>query len=210
MDTSSIDDKVVTLLEDMTEQSLTSQDITPTVLFLSALIAILSGVIVIDGVVAPEEVERLQIILNSFVPPETKVNQLMQKMIQGVEHHQLYLNPGALLMLVHTLSLSQRLMLMGLGYEMAAADGSVDARERMYLQAIAHRLQIPTHYRLVLETGFTRDGSQSIDALKEVANYLAPHLFQALDPVFVDIARSILIALPTDPIEMEVVEAIAV
>lgn len=203
------DAELMTLLSDLSDRPLTETDMTPTTVFLSALVAVLSGVIMIDGVVAVEEEERLQALINSFVPPEEGMNPLVLSILKGVEHQQVYLDPSRLLQLLHPLSNAQRLMVMGLGYEMAAADGAVDLREKMYLQAIANRLNIPMPYIRTLEVGFTRQGQHDPDVLVEIAQALSPMGFADLDPVFEDIARSILVALPTCPEEMLLVEETA-
>lgn len=204
---SAVNAEMVNLLSDLSGQTLAPSDITPTIMFLSALVAVLSGVMVMDGVVRPEEEERLQTILNSFEPPDTPTNHLIQHMLDGIEHSQAYLKPDDLLILATPLSRSQKLMLVGLGYEMAAADGSVDVREKMYLQSIAHRFELPPQHVEVLEIGFTREGNQDHAVLKEVAAMLTPSLFRSLDPVFIDVARSLLIALPTTSEETQIIEA---
>ncbi len=202
-----VSDEVLDLLSSLADQDLSDEDLTPTLAFLSALVAVLSGVIAIDGIVAPEEEAQLQILVNSFIPPEQKANQLIQKILYGVEHQQIYLQPDKLSLLVDGLSLSQKVMVMGLAYEMAGADGMVDGKEKLYLRAIANRLGVLPDHLQVLEIGFTREGQQDPDLLQEVADLLSPKSFRTLEPVFEDIARSILVALPSDPTEVEIIES---
>ena len=66
MDTTKIATEVVDLLSRISRQRLREQDITPVVVFLTALISILRGVMIIDRTIAVEEEERLQKTLKAF------------------------------------------------------------------------------------------------------------------------------------------------
>lgn len=166
-----------------------------TVLFLAALITILSGVVAIDQTVTDEEEHHLKTLLNAFISPGSPLHPLMQTMIQEVETAKIYLNSHCLSALIAPLSSSERLLILSLGYEVAAADGDVELRERFYLQAIAHRLAVPTHQIAVLEAGFIHHDPSNSDALEEVKTLLNPTLFESLDIVCVNFAKSILAVL---------------
>lgn len=58
-------------------------------------------------------------------------------MISGVQQHQVYNKFKELLTLTAPLSEPERLLLIGFGYEMSAADGDIDSREKKYLEAVA-------------------------------------------------------------------------
>lgn len=185
----------LTLITRITGQDLDDQTPGSTVLFLAALITVLSGVVAIDRTVTDEEEHHLKTLLNAFIPPGSCIHPLMQKLIEGIEAHQVYLNPQHLSALTASLSLSERLLMLGLCYETAAADGEVDVREQLYLQAIAHRLEIPTSYLKVLEAGFIHHTTTHSDALEEVKTLLNPAGFEALDIVCTNFAKSILAVL---------------
>lgn len=68
MDMALVDPETVALLSRLTGQKLSSRDITPTVIFITALITVLIGVIFADDTVTDEEKQRLQKIINSFIP----------------------------------------------------------------------------------------------------------------------------------------------
>jgi uncharacterized tellurite resistance protein B-like protein len=196
-----LDPELITVLSELSEEPITPEQVTATTLFFAALTVVLSGVIMMDGVVAQEEEERMQGLIHSFFPPEDPLNAFIQRLLHSIEQQQVYLDPQRMLTLVQPLSNAQRLMLLGLGYEMSAADNDVNTREVMYLRGIASRLGIPQPYIDTLEIGFTRTGKHDPDVLVELAQALAPQSFEHLDPVFMDMARSILIALPTTPEE---------
>lgn len=201
-----LDPELITLLSELSEQPITPEQTTSTTLFFTALTVVLSGVIMMDGVVAQEEEEKMQALIQSFFPPDDPLNSFIQKILHNIEQQQVYLDPQRLLTLIQPLSDAQRLMLIGLGYEMSAADNDVNGREVMYLRGIANRLNIPQPYIDTLEIGFTRIGRHDPDVLVEISQALAPQSFEHLDPVFMDMARSILIALPTTPEENRLLE----
>ncbi|MDX2215788.1 MAG: TerB family tellurite resistance protein [Oculatellaceae cyanobacterium bins.114] len=183
----------------ITGQDVNSQSSNSTVLFLAALITVLSGVVAIDRTITDDEEHHLTTLLNAFIPPGSSVYPLMQKIIEGVEEYQIYLNPQYLSALAAPLSISERLLVLSLGYETASADGEVDMRERLYLQAIAHRLEVPNHHLQVLEAGFVHHDPSDSAALEEVRTLLNPLLFESLDIVCVNFAKSVLAVLsPTE------------
>lgn len=192
MNTALVDLDGIALISKMTGQNIEHKTLNPLLIFLAALVTILLGVTAMDGVIADEEEQHLQILLDALIPPNHPVYPRLQQMIQQVEEQHLYLDPQNLQTLITPFSESERLLLLGMGYEMAAADGEVDFRERLYLQAIAQRLALAPEYQLILEAGFT--GSRRFDAiaLKQVQTLLNPHQFEALDVVCINFAHSVL------------------
>ena len=142
MDTTKIATEVVDLLCRISRQRLREQDITPVVVFLTALISILRGVMIIDRTIAVEEEERLQKTLKAFASGDPERIELIQRLVKGVSKQQVYFNPTELLTLTALFSESQKLLLIGSGYEMSAVDGNIDLREQMYLQSIGSPLII--------------------------------------------------------------------
>jgi len=199
MDTALVSSETVDLLSRITGQKLRQQDLTPPVIFLAALITVLLGVMLMDGTITDEEKQRWQQTLNRFIPGQGNVRQLTQLMSKGVRQNQVYKKLNELLTLTAPLSESERLLLIGFGYEMSAADGDMDAREKKYLQAIANRLGINPQYLAVLEAGFTHQGTVEPAALNEVQSLLDPARFHELDTMFVKAASDMLAALPSKP-----------
>jgi len=199
MDTSLIGAEAVDLLSRITGQKLRQQDLTPPVIFLAALITVLLGVMLMDGTITDDEKQRWQQTLNRFIPSQGNGRQLTQLMSKGVRQNQVYKKLNELLTLTAPLSESERLLLIGFGYEMSAADGDMDAREKKYLEAIANRLGIKPQHLAVLEAGFTHQGTVEPTALGEVQSLLDPARFHELDTMFVRAASDLLAVLPAKP-----------
>ncbi len=199
MDTALIGAETVDLLSRITGQKLSQRHLTPPVIFLVALVTVLLGVIYIDGVATDEEKQRLQRTLSGLIPAGGNMHPLAQFMVKGVGQQQVYRKTSELMVLMAPLSRSQRLLVLGFGYQMSAADGDMDAREKKYLQVIAHRLGIDPRYLAVLEASFSRQESIDSTALNEVQSLLDPARFYELDTIFVKAASDMVAILPTKP-----------
>uniref|UniRef100_UPI00190EFE0D TerB family tellurite resistance protein n=1 Tax=Calothrix rhizosoleniae TaxID=888997 RepID=UPI00190EFE0D len=196
MDTLLVKKEALDLLSLITGKNLSQKDITPPVIFLASLVTVLLGVIFIDGKVAESEKKRLLTTLYSFSMPESDVRRLTHLMIKGVKENQLYGKSNDVLTLTATLTESQRLLLIGFGYEMSAADGEMDSREKQYLQILAKGLGIKSQYLAVFEAAFTHQQNLDSTIVEEVRFLLDPVRFQELDAVFVKAARDMLTILP--------------
>lgn len=184
MDTTTISTEVVELLSRISRQKLRQQDITPLVVFVTALISVLRGVMIIDRTIAIEEEERLQKTLKAFSSGDPHRIELIQRLVKGISKQQVYFNPTELLTLTAFFSESEKLLLIGSGYEMSAVDGHIDLREQMYLQSIANRLGLDSRHIAVIDTLFTKEGILDSEAFAEVQALLAPSEFSSRDPVF--------------------------
>lgn len=192
MDITLISTEVVELLSRISRQKLREQDITPLVVFLTALISILRGVMIIDRTIAVEEEERLQKTLKAFASGDRDRIELIQRIVKGVSKQQVYFNPTELLTLTGLFSDSEKLLLIGFGYEMSAIDGHIDLREQMYLQSIGQRLGINARHIAVIDALFTKEGSIDPEAFGEVQLLLSPAEFESSDPVFAKAAKHLL------------------
>jgi uncharacterized tellurite resistance protein B-like protein/GTPase SAR1 family protein len=199
MNTTLVGSEAVDLLSRITGQKLSQRDLTPPVLFMTDLVIVLLGVMLVDGTVTDEEKQRWQKTVNRFIPPQGNGRQLTQLLSKGIRQNQVYKKLNELQTLTAPLSESERLLLIGFGYEMSAADGDMDAREKKYLEVIANRLGINPRHLAVLEAGFTHQGTVETAALDEVQFLLAPARFQELDTIFVKAASDMLAALPAKP-----------
>ncbi|MBD1869250.1 TerB family tellurite resistance protein [Oculatella sp. FACHB-28] len=203
MDVSLVNPEAITLLSQVTGRDLKPQDLSPTLLFLAALVTVMLGVIVIDRKIDSAEQQRLQVLLESFVTPDHSLYPLIQEMIHGIERQQVYLNPQQVLNLATPLSEPERLLLIALGYEMAASDGEVDARETMYLRAIAHRLDVHVRHISALENGFSHQEISDPEALIQIRALLNPSFFKTVELGLSQVANNLLAALPTLPSTMD-------
>lgn len=192
MDTSLIGSEVIELLSRISGQRLRPQDVNPLVVYMAALISVLRGVIVIDRKVMAEEEERLQKTLKAFVTADPERIQLIQRLLKGVAKLQVYFNPTELQTLTAIFSDSERLLLIGFGYEMSVADSHLDLREQMYLQSIAHKIGIDTRHSGVFDALFSQEGKLDLEAYEELKALLDPAEFESLGPVFTKAAKHLL------------------
>jgi tRNA U34 5-carboxymethylaminomethyl modifying GTPase MnmE/TrmE/uncharacterized tellurite resistance protein B-like protein len=196
MDISLINADTVDLLSRITGHELEEEDLSPLVVFLAALVCVLLGVISVDNQVTSEETQQLLITLRRFIPETGNVRELVKLMKQGVRFQKTYQNINELLLLTASFSESEKLLLIGLGYEMSAADGDMDAREKKYLENLANRLRLEPQYLNVLESAFSNPASVDKEYLEKVRFLLDPVWFHDLDSVFVKAASQMLAVLP--------------
>ena len=104
MDTSLVSSEAVELLSSITGEQLRQRDLTPTMLFIAALVTVLLGLIYADGTVEDEEKQWLQETLEQFVPSETNVRRLTHLMFKGVIKNQVYAKTNQLRTLTASLS----------------------------------------------------------------------------------------------------------
>jgi uncharacterized tellurite resistance protein B-like protein/ribosome biogenesis GTPase A len=198
MDTSVISPQTVELISRLTGQKLHQQDITPPVLFLVALITVLLGVIHADGTVSAEETQRLRNLME-LIPANHSLRQLIMPIVDGVEEQQIYKEIQVLLAMTACFSEEEKLLLISFGYQMSAADGTIDDRETGYLTLIGNRLEIDSRYLAVLGASFNNQTISDTAALAEVHSLLDPAQFQSLDSLFVRAASHIIEDLPAKP-----------
>ncbi|MBD1910506.1 MULTISPECIES: TerB family tellurite resistance protein [unclassified Leptolyngbya] len=190
------------LLSHLTEQPLSEEDSTLNLIFVAASVTLMSGVMMMDGVIDPEEMVHLHQLMGVCADTDTACHRLLPRLILGIKRHQIYLNPRLFLVLAEALDLPQRLLLLGLGYRMAAADGHLNERENLYLRAIAQRLCIDPQHVAILEANSLKFTLLETEALWEVNHYLDPSNFQLHESLLRLIARTIhsnlpAIAIPT-------------
>ncbi|PSB09490.1 dynamin, partial [filamentous cyanobacterium Phorm 46] len=113
--------------------------------------------------------------------------------------HQVYKKFPVLLALTACFSEVEKLLLISFCYQMSAADGTMDDREKQYLKNIADRLGVDGRYLTVLEASFSSQSISDTAALAEVHSLLDPARFQSLDSLFVRAASHIIGHLPAKP-----------
>ncbi|MEG4313260.1 MULTISPECIES: dynamin family protein [unclassified Microcoleus] len=199
MDTSLISSQTVELISRLTGQSLRKEDITPPVLFLAGLITVLLGVIHADGTVSAEETQRLRTTFTELIPANNNLRPLVMPMVKSVREQQVYKKLTALLALTACFSEEEKLLLISFGYQMSAADGTIDKREKEYLTIVANKLGIAGRFLTVLEASFSSQAISDTAALTELHSLLDPAQFQSLDSMFVRAASHIIGHLPAKP-----------
>ncbi|MEG4166165.1 MULTISPECIES: dynamin family protein [unclassified Microcoleus] len=199
MDTSLISPQTVELVSLLTGQKLRKEDITPPLVFLAALVTVLLGVIHADGTVSAEEKQRLRTTFTELIPANNSLRPLVMPMVKSVQDRQVYNKVTVLLALTACFSEEEKLLLISFGYQMSAADGTIDDREKQYLQNIANRLGIDGRFLTVLEASFSSQAISDTAALAEVHSLLDPAQFQSLDSLFIRAASHIIEHLPPKP-----------
>ncbi|MEG3978702.1 dynamin family protein, partial [Microcoleus sp. herbarium8] len=199
MDTSLISSQTVELVSLLTGQKLRKEDITPPLLFLAALVTVLLGVIHADGTVSAEEKQRLRTTFTELIPTNNSLGQFVRPMVKSVQDRQVYNKVTALLALTACFSEEEKLLLISFGYQMSAADGTMEERAKQYLTIVANRLGIAGRYLTVFEASFSDQSISDTAALAEVHSLLDPARFQSLDSLFVRAASHIIGHLPAKP-----------
>lgn len=188
--------ETIDLLSRITGQPLTQRDVSQTEVFLAATVSLLLGTIFVDGTVEEEEKQQFQATLNRLIPPGGSLRLLTQLMLRGIRQEKIYQKPKELQTLTASLSESERLLLVSFGYQMSAADGEMNPKERKYLEAVAKVLEISDPYLAVLESSFQQEDLTDRHALEKVRHLLDPAQFTSIDPVFIEAANHIQECLP--------------
>jgi uncharacterized tellurite resistance protein B-like protein len=191
-------DSLKDLLSKIAEQDISLADVTPLELFMANLTNLLIGVADVDGEITAEEKQHLHLALRRLNLWDEQIVQLTKLMIRGIRQQRIYRSLKNFTTLASPLCKSQRLLLIGLGYEMSAADGSIAPKELAYLQRIAQALGVEPAHLQVFEACIALQGTPNLKAVQEVAYLLDPARFHDLDVVFTDAANTLLGFLPTE------------
>ncbi|CBN59245.1 MULTISPECIES: dynamin family protein [Kamptonema] len=196
MNTLLISSQTIELVSRLTGQKLRKEDLSPPILFLVALIMVLLGVIHADGTVSTEETQRLDKTLTELIPANNSLQQFAKLIVKGVQEQQIYTKVEESLGLTRCFSEAEKLLLISFAYQMSAADGRIDNREKEYLKIIGNRLGVDGRFLTVLEASFSNQAVNEAAALAEINSLLDPAQFQSLDALFVRAATHIIQHLP--------------
>jgi predicted GTPase/tellurite resistance protein len=157
------------------------------------------SVIYQDGKITPQERERWQTNLTRLIPHNSNLKKLVTIFTKHILFFRIYKNFNDLLLLMSTLSDSEKLLLIGFGYQMSASDGEIEPREKDYLETLANQINIDSRHIQIFESAFSDLVIEDQEALGEVHNLLDPAQFQLLDNIFVLAAKNIVEVLPAKP-----------
>jgi uncharacterized tellurite resistance protein B-like protein/GTPase SAR1 family protein len=194
MNTQLIGVQAVKLLSQLTGLNLMVGDITPPVVFMADLIALLKGVIHADAKVGEDEVTQFKATLNRLNLNNKETAEIAKLLLSGVQKYQLHNKVDDFLILLVPLSESEKLLLFGVGYRMAMADSTLDASESKYLRDLGKRLEIESRYLDVLESSFGGKSYNGKD-FQEVCELVDPARLYDLGTVFVNAADDLFTAL---------------
>jgi len=190
------------LLSQIANQDINLADISPLELFMANLTSLLLGVAAVDGQVTEAEKLHLKNTLTRLHLLEGEMGKLTRLMIEGIRRQRTFTKIQDQVTLAEPLTKSQRLLLIGLGYEMSAADGSIDPKELEYLERLAAALNLEPQHLNILEACFARQETSDPTALEEVRYLLDPARFHDLDIIFTE-AASVLVELLPQPANTE-------
>lgn len=182
----------VELLSSLTGQKLDKKQLTPPVIFMTAVLFLIIGVIHIDGEVSTEEKERFKIIIDSLVNQKSKFRQFIQLITKNIIQQKLYRNLNHLLLFTVGFSEAEKLLLICLGYQISMADGVMDIKEKQYLEMIGQKMEIKSNYLKNLELVFTGEKVKEEAEITEIRDLLDPTRFHNLDHIFVKVASQCL------------------
>ncbi|HBC43413.1 MAG TPA: dynamin family protein [Pseudanabaena sp.] len=194
MNTQLIGSQAVKLLSKLTGQDLTVHDITPQVVFMANVIALLKGVIHADAKVSEDEVSQFRATLSKLNVGNKQTFELSKLLYSGIQKYKLHSEIDDFLILLVPLSEAEKLLLFGLGYRMAMADSSLDESESKYLRELGKRLELESRYLDILESSFGGKLYNNQD-FQEVCELIDPARFHDLGTVFVNAADDLLGAL---------------
>ena len=208
METQLIGYQAVKLLSQLTGQNLTVSDVTPQIVFMTDLIALLRGVIHADQKATEEEIALFKQTLNKLNLNNQKTIEVTKLLLSGIQKLKLYADIDNFLILLVPLSDSEKLLLFGLGYRMAMADSNLDEAESKYLRNLGDRLEIEPRYLDVLESSF-KGNSYNAGDLQELCELVDPARFHDLGTVFVNAADNLKTALSEIIYRVPVIEVIS-
>jgi uncharacterized tellurite resistance protein B-like protein/GTPase Era involved in 16S rRNA processing len=187
--------EVVELLSQLTDIKLHPQDVSSPVVFLTAILAVLNGVSFADGTLEEKEREKLDQTLYRLCGHNEQVYALTKVISQGLQEQKLYSLDNVIMLTEHS-SLSEKLLLLALGYEMSVADGEMEPSEQKHLKRIANVLDIDSQHQTAIEALFVEPKDLDIDILADLRSLLDPSRFRDLDTIFVFAAEQIFEQLP--------------
>jgi len=179
------------LLASLTGQPEPDQSVPRSIIFTSAVTTVLLGTILVDSAVTQEEMQRFRDTIERLTGgcPSTKA--FIQAIFKGIKTQQSYRQWQHLTHLVQPLSIAERLLLIAFGYEMAAADGSMDDREANYLDRVGQHIGLKPNWIRVLKAAFCNIPESDHQAREAVYQLLDPSRFQGLELSFIDAATYI-------------------
>lgn len=148
----------------------------------------------VDREFATAEKQQLKTTLNQLIPASGNLRSFTQFLITGIRKQKTYKKSQAWKVLNASLAQPEKLLLIGLGFKMSAADGQMDVGEQKYLQKIAQLFGIsPQHIECFIN--FFSNGDCKENVLKEIKIYLEPSQLLHLSPVCAQAASNLLLSL---------------
>ncbi|EDX84577.1 Dynamin family protein [Synechococcus sp. PCC 7335] len=114
---------------------------------------------------------------------------MISQMLKGVQRHKIYARPNAISCLMSTLSVSEKLIILGFGSRLAISDGYAAVKERQYLNTVASTIDVPAQQLKALSSCISGKQSEvDQDVVEELRCLLDPQRFQNIDAAIVNAA----------------------
>jgi len=156
-------------------------------LLVTTLLTSLIGVIYADNKIDESEKEILKSTLDEFIPSSSHMRKLVKPILVGLSQNKTYLRKDDISKMSFCLTTSDKLLIIGLCYRLANADGELAKPERDYIEAISKIFGIDSQY-LPFLTGSLNNQELSQSIKFEINSLLDPHNFQHIDPTFAQAA----------------------
>ncbi len=177
------------ILTQITGQKVLERHLTPRVMFLSAMTTVLVGVAYADGQLAGREKLYLQKVLSQLASPKSSLGKMISLMLKGIRKHEIYNRLDAISCLTDSLSVSEKLIILGFGHRLAIADGCAEAQERKYLNTVASAIDVPAdQVKALLSCLDNKRSEVKQEAVEELRWLLDPQRFQNIDAAIVNAA----------------------
>ncbi|MBE9039183.1 TerB family tellurite resistance protein [Oscillatoriales cyanobacterium LEGE 11467] len=184
-----INPEAIELLGQIAGSQLDREGVTGTDIFSACLVWVLLGTLFVDGKLEERETQQLQTVLDRIIDPKSDRSSFIQAVLQGIRQKKIDRKPEDLRILSASLSVAEKLLLVGFSCQMSSVDGQIHLKERQYVGAIASYLQVNDKYVAVFEANFGVSEAADDRALKEVYDLLDPTRFPSPDSVLVEAAR---------------------
>lgn len=184
-----VQQELADLLSQITQQDIEAGKISHRLIFVTALVTLLVGVMYADNEVTEEEKQRIKSSISHFILPNSSIGKLVKSIFSGIQRQKVYVNRNIILQFSRILSDSEKVLLLSFCNEMAAADGEVALKEKEYISKIGKLFGFPDQYLNLLSDVDRQEFDSASSA--ELLSLLDPHHFRDLDPVFMKAADSI-------------------
>ncbi|RZM82641.1 dynamin family protein [Leptolyngbya iicbica] len=178
------------LLSQITQQDIRAGHISHRLIFITALVTLLAGVMYADKEVTEEEKQKIKSSIRHFILPSSNIGQLIKPIFSGIKRQRIYKNYGVIEQSSEKLSDPEKILILAFCSKMAAADGSIALEEKQYISKAAELFKFSEQYLDLILNDFRRQDENKETAI-EILSLLDPHHFKDLDPAFMKAADSI-------------------
>ncbi len=168
------------LLSGVTRLGLVRDDLTPQFIFFVTLVIAAKGAMLADGSISPDEEKYLLHIFDIVPAADNKLRTLVSNLIANLTPDTIFQHYEVWDELPYLLSNSERLVILSLCFEIAYTDGTIETRERDYLNFVAQSLAIDHEMVALIEGSVTGKTVISFENVPDLRALLHPDNFKDL------------------------------